>query len=68
MGTPVLLVDAHWDQSRFSGLNDLIRRCSVDQFVSGEVDYDVDDPPPNPVKHLSMRDDLGKRILAFVQS
>jgi hypothetical protein len=65
MGTPVLLVDASWDQSRFTGLRDLLHHCSVDQFMSGAFDYDVDDPPPNPDKHLKMRDELERKVRAF---
>ena len=66
MGTPVLLIDAAWDQSRFSGLNELVHHCSVDQFIAGEVEYDFDSPPPNPIRHLAMRDDLERRVAAFI--
>jgi hypothetical protein len=67
MGTPVLLIDASWDQSRFSGLNELVHHCSVEQYLSGDVDYDVDNPPPNPVRHLAMRDDLERRVASFIR-
>jgi hypothetical protein len=66
MGTPVLLVDESWDQSRFTGVEDLVQHCSTDQFTSGEVDYDLDNPPPNPATHLTLRDDLERRVSAFI--
>ncbi len=66
MGTPVLLIDASWDQSRFVGLNELVHHCTVEQFILGEFDYDVDRPPANPVRHLAMRADLQRRVAAFV--
>lgn len=68
MGTPVLLIDSSWDQSRFSGLNELVHHCSPQQLVSGEVEYDVDSPPPNPAKHVAMRDDLERRVAAFIDA
>jgi hypothetical protein len=35
LGTPVFVVDAFKDQTRYSGLNNLYRHCSVDEFLSG---------------------------------
>jgi len=55
MGTPVLLVDESYDQSRFTGLNELVHHCSVAEFLSGRTYYDVDNPPPNPEKHFQLR-------------
>jgi len=66
MGTPVLLVDESWDQSRFTGIEELVHRCSTDRFVAGEVAYDLDNPPPNPIKHWALRQDLEKRVAAFI--
>jgi hypothetical protein len=65
MGTPVLLLDEHWDQTRFSGLNELVHHCSVEDFLSGRMAYDVDNPPANPARHLQLREDLKMRTLAF---
>jgi hypothetical protein len=68
MGTPVLLVDAHWDQSRFAGLSELVHHGSVARFLSGEMHYNVDDPPPNPDRHLRLRGELERRTCEFVAS
>jgi hypothetical protein len=65
MGTPVLLVDESWDQSRFTGLNELVHHCSVADFLSGGMDYDVDNPPANPDRHVQVREELEKRTSAF---
>lgn len=66
IGTPVLLVDASWDQSRFAGLHDLMHHCSVEEFLSGNADYDLTDPPVNPDKHLPLREELTRRTSAFI--
>jgi hypothetical protein len=66
MGTPVLLIDGTHDQSRFSGLKELVHCASAERFVAGEVDYDIDDPPANPGTHAGLRADLTRRIRDFV--
>ena len=65
MGTPALLVETAWDPYRFAGLRDLVHHCSVEDFLSGRMDYDVGNPPPNPVTYLPLRDELEKRAMAF---
>jgi len=67
-GTPVLLIDAHWDQSRFTGLAELVRHGTAGEFLAGELRYDVDDPPANPGRHLALRAELTRRVSAFVAS
>jgi hypothetical protein len=53
--TPVLLINKATDVYRFSGLQDLVRHCSRDAFMSGRVDFDIDRPTPNSGKHLVHR-------------
>lgn len=67
MGTPVLLIDESWDQSRFTGLNELVFRCGVDEFVSGGYAYNLDDPPSNPERHLELRENLKSRVSTFIR-
>ena len=67
MGTPALLVETAWDPYRFAGLRDLVHHCSVEDFLSGAVDYDVGNPPANPVTHLPLRDELERRVMAFTK-
>jgi polysaccharide pyruvyl transferase len=66
MGTPVLLIDDSWDQSRFTGLNELVHHCTAAQFLSGTMDYDVDNPPPNPHRHGKLREELERKVSAFI--
>lgn len=66
MGTPTLLIDESWDQSRFTGLNELVHHCTGAEFLSGEIEYDVRNPPPNPERHIGLRDLLTARTAAFV--
>jgi Polysaccharide pyruvyl transferase len=67
-GTPVLLIDAHWDLSRFTGLDELVHHGSPAEYLAGKLDYDVDDPPPNPERHFGLRAELARRASAFVAS
>jgi hypothetical protein len=67
-GTPVLLIDAHWDQSRFTGLADLVHHGTAAEFMAGKLGYDVDDAPANPDRHLALRAELARRTSAFVAS
>jgi hypothetical protein len=67
-GTPVLLIDTHWDQSRFTGLAELVHHGTVDEFLAGKLRYDIDDPPANPDRHLALRAELARRTSAFVAS
>jgi hypothetical protein len=68
METPVLLIDDSFDQSRFTALNELLHHCSADDFLRGRVDYDVDNPPANPTRHLQLRETLTKRVTAFADT
>jgi exopolysaccharide biosynthesis predicted pyruvyltransferase EpsI len=67
MGTPVLLIDMAADSYRFTGLIDLLHHCSVAEFVSGELGYDLADPPQNPTGHLLLRKALVERVIAFTK-
>ena len=67
--TPVLRVDLAKDnnniKSRFSGYDGCLHVASEemgDQIFSA---YSLDNPPPNPNKHISIREDLVKRASAF---
>jgi hypothetical protein len=64
--TPVLLLDAEHDQARFEGALDLLYHCSGTAFISGEYQYDVNNPPLNSDRFLSYRADLVRRVRSFV--
>jgi len=66
MGTPVLLVNSAPDQYRFAGLRELLHNCSVGQFMAGNFDFDINDPPPNKPDYLQYRNALIERVEAFV--
>ncbi|WES63831.1 polysaccharide pyruvyl transferase family protein [Microbacter sp. GSS18] len=68
--TPALLVTtpATYDPRRFDGLADLARMCSQEEFARGDVDFDPDDPAPNPGRHLALREALIDRAGAFTGS
>ncbi len=65
--TPVLLVtsDGTYDPSRFGGLSDLGSSCSPGEFIGRSVDFDIDDPPPNPQRHLGLRESLISQCAVF---
>jgi hypothetical protein len=66
-GTPVFVVDAFKDQTRYSGLNNLYRHCSVDEFLSGKSGIDINHPEPNSDEFLSFRSSLEQRISNFIE-
>lgn len=66
MGTPVLLVNAAPDQYRFAGLRELLHNCSLGQFLKGDYDFDINNPPPNKPDYLEYRNALIARVEAFV--
>jgi hypothetical protein len=68
MGTPALLLETAWDPYRFAGLRDLVHHCSVEDFLSGRMHYDVGNPPSNPVTYLPLRDELERRAMAFTRA
>jgi hypothetical protein len=67
MRTPVLLVDVAPDQERFSGLNNFCRHVPEAKLLAKEVDYDFDNPPPNPRLYGPYRENLIETARAFVQ-
>ena len=66
VGTPVLLLDEQWDQYRFSGLNDLLQHAPAQAFLSGQVAFNVDAPPPPRTDHLPLARELRARVAGFV--
>lgn len=65
--TPVLLIHPQNDTPRFPGLRELTRNCSREELLSGEVDFNFDDPPSNPKQYLSLRENLIKIVTNWVR-
>ncbi|MEA4978230.1 MAG: polysaccharide pyruvyl transferase family protein [Methanomassiliicoccaceae archaeon] len=65
VGTPVVLLDHDLEKfpGRFSGLRELVHCMTHEEFDSGG--YDVDTPPPNPEKHLDIRNALVNSCTGF---
>ena len=66
LGTPVLLVTSARDSYRFSGLRDFLHTCTPEDFGSGAVDFDFDDPPANKDAYLAYRTALIQTVNPFV--
>jgi len=66
LGTPVLLIDVARDTYRFSGLADLLRHGSVEDFERGNIAFDLDRPAPNADDYRAYRQELARRVNAFV--
>jgi hypothetical protein len=65
LGTPVLFLPAAPDSYRFAGLAELLHNCGVQDYLSGQVSYDVDNPPPNSDAFLSYRTELIRSVSSF---
>lgn len=65
MGTPTVLLDLDLEKfpERFSGLKELVNCMTQEEFESGG--YDIGAPPPNPEKHLEIRNALVKSCAGF---
>lgn len=63
--TPVLLLESAPDSYRFDGLRDLVRHCSIRDFLDDNYDFDLKQPPANPTEWRSLRDGLYSRCRAF---
>ena len=66
MGVPTLLAIHTLESIRFIPYYDWLHCCLPKQFVRGEYEYDVTNPPANPTLHLETRENLIKSVKGFV--
>ncbi|PWT83568.1 MAG: hypothetical protein C5B58_06350 [Acidobacteria bacterium] len=66
LGTPVLLLRTAPDDYRFTGLDSLFRNCTLDEFLRGNIEFNVEAPPSNSDAYLPLRRDLIARASSFV--
>jgi hypothetical protein len=68
--TPVLMIiDVVGEgNARYHGLAELTRHCSRAELLSGQANYDWDNPPENPKDYLLIRENLIKTVQAWVES
>lgn len=66
--TPVLLIDLPNDQYRYDGLKEFGRYCTRAKFLCGCVDFDFDNPTPNPRLFVHFRDQLIKKVKDWVEA
>ncbi|NBD12951.1 polysaccharide pyruvyl transferase family protein [Corallococcus silvisoli] len=65
--TPVLLIDQSPDQTRFAGLHQLLRHCAPQQFMTGSgIPFDFQNPEPNDLDYLKLRNELTARVQQFI--
>ncbi|MCD8125341.1 MAG: polysaccharide pyruvyl transferase family protein, partial [Lachnospiraceae bacterium] len=66
MGVPVLLVIHTLESIRFDPYYDWLRCCKPEQYISGEYDFDVLNPPDNKTNHLETRRSLTRKVEEFI--
>ena len=66
MGVPTLLAIHTLESIRFIPYYDWLHCCLPKQFASGEYEYDVTNPPPNPTLHMPTREKLIAGVKNFV--
>lgn len=64
--TPVLLIGAE-NNTRFDGMRELVHHSSVEEFISGKADYDVNNPPENPKYYQVIRENLINIVNQWVE-
>lgn len=65
--TPVLLIreDGRYDPRRYSGLGELARNLSENEYLANYRLFDLDNPPANPDEYLPLREALIERCRTF---
>ena len=66
MGVPVLLAMHTAESIRFKPYYDWLNFCIPIDYVKGNYEYDVKNPPPNPTVHIEYKEKLEKRIKEFI--
>ena len=58
--TPVVLIkdDDNYDPVRYSGLDNLVRNATADEYMNDYNLFDLDDPGDNPARYLKIRQSL----------
>ncbi|NGX47389.1 MAG: hypothetical protein K1000chlam3_00762 [Chlamydiae bacterium] len=56
--TPVLLINIQGDQYRFDGLRELVRNCTLQEFLNDDIDFNFDEPSENPNSYIPIRENL----------
>lgn len=68
LGTPVLLLreESIVEQGRFSGLEKLTYHATTKNFVEGNIEYDLLNPPQNPMGYIFLRDNIKEKVNEFI--
>lgn len=61
-GTPVLVLHGKSDSPRFGGLRELFRHDTQQRILSGQCDFDFNDPEPNSDKYIPRRQHLIDKV------
>lgn len=64
LGTNVLFLEPSGDFDRLDGLRELLTTITRDDVVNRRIDWE--NPPPNPSKHLPLRDQLNSTCRRFL--
>lgn len=65
--TPVVLIkdDDNYDPVRYSGLDNLVRNATVDEYMNDYNLFDLDDPGDNPARYLKIRQSLIEKCVKY---
>jgi Polysaccharide pyruvyl transferase len=65
-GTPVLAIPPTQDFERYGGLESLVRSTTLEGFLSGRAEFDVNSPRPNDLDHLRIRSGLERTVTDWI--
>ena len=69
LGTPVLLLtDIGLERGRYDGLSSLVHSATMEDYISGNVDFSLHTPPANPDIFIPIRDKLIERVQDFIDN
>ena len=65
--TPVVLIkdDDNYDPVRYSGLDNLVRNATADEYMNDYNLFDLDDPGDNPARYLKIRQSLIEKCVKY---
>lgn len=65
--TCILLHNKNKDASRYSGLKELVRNCSEEDFLAGMYNELINSPTPNNKYHISIANNLEQIVEDFIR-
>ena len=70
LGTPVLLIykEGEYFKNRIEDFLPFLHYCSEKDFLEGNANYDINNPPPNSEEFKILKSKIKKRVIEFIET